>query len=291
MVTEQFEKLYLEMSEKMQSISSTLDTDPKNLSKHLNVVSDFLLQLDQLAKDFLNAHDEGFEIYFFKNIKPRFYSWRVYLIELFAILSNVPEDTDSTIKKYYLRELRFLQRYFEQNLFVYQYYLKGEDALDEDYFLRKNRTALHTFMDTIASDTNCTYQFSKFIAFERLRENILQRIRTLIFAQQKPAASLHGAGGRMLWTDDKVKLVELAYGIYFMKSINNGKADIADVVNWLEDTLHVDLGIVYRKFIDISRRKNKSYTVYLDGMRDSIYHHITDNNKYKPIDYLKGRKG
>jgi hypothetical protein len=84
------------------------------------------------------------------------------------------------------------------------------------------------------------------------------------------------------WSGDKVELVEIAYGIYYTRRINGGRAEISDIIGWLEDSLNVDLGQAYRMFLDIRRRKTVSYTKFLDEMRGAIEDHIEQSNGLRP---------
>ncbi len=45
------------------------------------------------------------------------------------------------------------------------------------------------------------------------------------------------------WTAQKIALVELGYSIYAACVLNNGKADIKEIMTYLEASFKVDLGI------------------------------------------------
>lgn len=234
--------------------------------------------------------DDEDEVYFFKYLKPRFYMLYIYEVELYNLISGVPVGTDEMVWNYYLSELSALKRFFSQHSFIYDYFAREEEGMDGSFFLRRNLNVLHPDVSAsgfpgISDDgftTNQDYNFSKFRALEKLRDFILGRIR-LVYVKPEPGFPLELALGKKLnWTGEKVELVELAYGIFLSKSINGGKLEIADVVSWLEQSLNVDLGVPYRKFISIGRRKNLSYTKYLDGMRIKIVDYISEKNSYVP---------
>lgn len=230
------------------------------------------------------------ELMFFKFIKPRFYMLYIYEVELFNLISGVPVGTDDMVKDYYLSELAFIKRFFLQHRFLYEYYQREEEAMDDNFFLRRN---LDVLMPDVAGagvigvfddgfSTNQDYNFAKFRALEKLQDYILERIR-LIYVRPEPVIpEVLLSRGKLKWTDEKIKLVELAYGIFLSGSLNNGKLEIADVVHWLEQSLSIDLGVAYRKFISIGRRKNLSYTKYLDEMRKKIEGYIEEKNSYVP---------
>lgn len=230
------------------------------------------------------VHEQGFmdenaEIDFFKHIKPGFYSLFIELIEKHNLNSGEPVGPLSETRSYYVNELLFIRRFFEQHAFRYQYFLLEEDCKDEEFFLRKNFNNINGLYPIMPDDSFCTQQdyiFAKFIALGKLQVHVSERINNLdllsraVLAEESPKVS------DLIWTGEKIDLVELAYGLYFMGSLNNGKVDLADIVSWLEKSLSVDLGYVYRKFLDISRRKTLSYTRFLDEMREWISRHILE---------------
>ncbi|MFD2285958.1 hypothetical protein GJU39_01330 [Pedobacter petrophilus] len=279
MLITQSEQIYLEMTAKLHEEKAKLITDVQRLSSSLTIVEGAVTHL-QSSLEKLGFANDAEEIQFFKVIKPKFYSWKIFIIEQYNVFSNVPVDTFERIRSYYTKEIDFLQRYFDQNQFLYQYYLSDECSLDNDYFLRRNRESIHALIFPGKFETKGDYIFAKFRAYELLREFLLVRIRLIYTDQDSSIFQFVTKSSKLTWTDDKVKLVELAYGIYFMGSLNDGKADISQVVDVLERTLNVDLGVAYRKFIDITRRKNKGYTIYLDGMRDAINNHITEKHRF-----------
>ena len=71
------------------------------------------------------------------------------------------------------------------------------------------------------------------------------------------------------WTDKKTAAVELIYAIHAAGSIVNGQIGIIELANLFVIVFHIDLGDVYRLFINMRERKN-SRTVYLDYMKEKI---------------------
>lgn len=58
----------------------------------------------------------------------------------------------------------------------------------------------------------------------------------------------------LIWTSEKIKLVQLIYPLYLSGYINNGKANIKDIKEAFEEMLSVDLSDCYRYYMDIKRR-------------------------------------
>ena len=273
MIITKSENLYLEMTAKLIEKGKQKLTDVSRLASSLEIIASHINRVSTLV-DTIGFSSPLEEIHFFRNIKPKFYSRRIFLVEQFNIISNIPEDTTTKILAYYKKEISFIRRYFNQNKLIYQYYLSNESALDEKYFLRNNRLSTFPALNFPESETNGDYFFAKFLAFEELRRFLIDRMRIVEDECNRLVMNKITSVSTQRWTDDKVNLVELAYGLYFMGSINNGNADILEIVALLEDSFKIELGGVYRSFVDISRRKTLSYTKYLDAMRNEISRHI-----------------
>jgi hypothetical protein len=285
MLLEFSETIYAELEDELEQIKGSMQKSVKKLSDSIFVVTGKMNVLRKFVSDHpFETQDE--EIHFFKHIKPRFYCWYVYLLEEHAVVSAEPNGPDQEVRDYYLRELSFIRRYFSQNEFLYQYYLNEETVKDDKYFLRENLIPLQLINGVLVIDpefsTNEDYAFAKFKAYELLQRFIINRIKLLYQAPDSMLLAELLTGKNRRWTGDKVNLIEIAYGIYYTGQMNDGKAEIGDIVSWLENSLQIDLGRAYRKFIDIRRRKTLSYTKYLDDMRESIHRKIEESNRYTP---------
>jgi len=279
------EELYVQLEDELESINGTLKSGFEKFSDSLFMINTHINQLKKLVSE-QQFRSETEEITFFKNIFPKFYSWMIYTAEEYSIISAVPVGTEQMLRDYYLQELAIVKRNFNQSQFTYQYFLQGETSLDEDYFLRKNFNPNHPGLTALFTEnktaTNQGYQFAKFRAGEMLQDFLINRIRLLYKTPDNVLLAELLTGTKRRWTGEKINLIELAYGIFYTGQMNDGKAEINDIVSWLEESLQVDLGRAYRKFVDIRRRKTLSYTKYLDEMRNAIHLKIDENDRYKP---------
>ena len=278
------DELYNQMEEQLGKVNNNIDSDISKLAESMHTVTTQLNSLKKFVKEngFLNDQEE---IKCFKIIYPKFYSWYIYLSEEFNITTNVPIGTEQMIRDYYLQEIALIKRYFNQNQFSYQYYLHDETALDEDYFLRKNFVPFRHGLVSIPSDdefsTNQGYPFARFKAYDMLQDFLIKRIRLLYHESIDPLMLQILNNEKRQWTGEKINLVEIAYGIYYTGQMNNGKADLKEIIGWLEFSLNVDLSQAYRMFLDIRRRKTTSYTKFLEQMAKSINHQIDESLNFK----------
>jgi len=278
------DELYNQLEQQLGRTNNNIDSNIAKLAESMHAVTTQLNLLRKFIKDngFVNEQEE---INCFKIIYPKFYSWYIYLSEEFNITTNVPIGTEQMIRDYYLQEIALIKRYFNQNQFSYQYYLHDETALDEDYFLRKNFVPFRHGLVSIPSDdefsTNQGYPFARFKAYDMLQDFLIKRIRLLYHESIDPLMLQILNNEKRQWTGEKINLVEIAYGIYYTGQMNNGKADLKEIIGWLEFSLNVDLSQAYRMFLDIRRRKTTSYTKFLEQMAKSINHQIDESLNFK----------
>ena len=277
--------MYGKLEDQLETINGSLSSGFEKFSDSLYAITNNINELKKIISEYQFENDRQ-EMAFFKNVFPQFYARLIYTSEEYNITSTIPEGTDQMIRDYYLQELAIVKRNFNHHQFAYQYFLQSESALDEDYFLRKNFRRYHLGLPLLVFDetteTNMGYQFAKFRAYEMLQTFLIKKLQALYQRPDNTVLTELLTGNNRRWTGEKINLIELAYGIFYTGQMNDGKAEINDIVAWLEESLHIELGRAYRKFIDIRRRKTVSYTKYLDEMRNAIVHKIDESNRYTP---------
>lgn len=273
------------MEEDLSVFADTGTTPVNRLSSSLNCVS---ISLDRL-KVYVDEHgfeSEAAEIEFFKIHKPRFYCWKIYLVEQYGIIANLPKGSSQMQRQYYLKELAILERTHNQHRQIWQYYSDRESYRDAEYFLRANYVPYlpgQDYHQAISGfTTNQDYLFARFRAAQMLQDFMVKKISRLEVSVAEDLAGKILSRRKRRWTGDKINLIEIAYGIYFTGQMNDGKADIKEIIAWLETSLHIDLSQAYRMFLDIRRRKTTSYSKYLESMCTAIAEHIEETYNYKP---------
>lgn len=273
------DKLLLQLNEDLELIEKS-EAEP--ISRMINTVSSVRSALNALkaltVKHPFTSTTE--EIHFFKHIKPKFYSKLIYYVEMYKIDSAKPHGTVEMLKDYYGKELTFVERFFRQNQFMYEYYRQRMVELDALYFVRgaEIKTILLPEIPDLEPEfsTRSDYLFSKFIAYELLQNYLLHELNKL-----NPSLTFLAEDKKNLpelkWTGDKVNLVEVIYGIYFTGQLNHGNADLSVIIKFMEKSLNIDLSRSYRDFIDIRNRKRSSPTRYIDEMRESIHKRVDDD--------------
>lgn len=254
----------------------------KRLTGIINAVR---LAVQDIKKQ-LNEHpleDQAEEITLFKYGKPKIVAKQIYALEMFTIESSKPIGDELLLKAFYEQELKFIRRLFDQHRFLYQYYLLDGAELDALYFVRRADVPASLLPDGPDLDPDFStagdYLFAKFIAYERLQEYLIGCLYhrkdeepTLTKPKRKP----------MNWTGDKSNLIEVAYGLYGTRQINEGNVTIAEIIEWLEESFQISLSRYYRRFSEIKMRKLISPSKYLDEMREAFLRYIEEGDAWKP---------
>lgn len=212
------------------------------------------------------------EISFFKSIKPHFLSRVIYFNEIYIIETKKPSGGERILKKYYRSELCKIKLFFDNNVEFYGYYRTQNSYLDDKYFTRKNldvKLSLDSFV--LESDsrfsTSHDYKVAQIIANDMLEVYLKDELQRLdrtnpdTFKVNTPKVKLS-------WTDNKSALIELIYAIHYQGSFNNGNADIKEISSYFEAIFNIDLGDVYRTFIELKNRNSR--TKYISRLNEIL---------------------
>ena len=227
--------------------------------------------------------EAGKEIDFFKNIKPKINAELIYELELYKLLMNQPAGTKELVYDYYLKQLKKTQEVFHEYAFQYQYFKSGNIELDNIFFSSHSRDEIIIAGEVADEDpefsTGMDIIFARFIALEKLQNFILAKIDNP--NQESGNASELSVVHSLIWTGESINLVEVAYGIWLTGQLNHGRATITEIMHWLEEHFDIKIGRAYRRWTEISQRKQVSTTKYLDQMVTQINKRVEDENDLK----------
>lgn len=233
---------------------------------------------------------EGFsgqaaEIEFFRSVKPRFYRHLVLAGERYSLESLRPARRGRGMQRFLQGQLDYVDRFFALHGFFYQYYRLGARELDGLYFVRGASVEGLVGAELPALDSGFStvgdYLFSKFMALEEFRGLVALEMAV-------PEAAGSGAvrskkGRELRWTGDSCNLIELVYGIFDCRQVNEGKVDLSDLMEVLGQCFQIDLSRYFRRFTEIKRRKSISKTRFLDEMARVVNKRIEDGDAYVPM--------
>lgn len=260
------------------TIYEKIDVDNWNIS--IEVVLDVVEFLQRSLEDmrtyivnhpFSNKEEE---IYFFKHIKPEVLSRLLYFTEIYNTEMRKPHGSIEVLKKYYNDRLDELTSYFESNLDFYQYYRSKATHLDSHYFVR-GHIDFKLCPNCVPYDRDPEFS----TCYDHKTAQILANDMLCIYLNKK----LHGVDKQVIiaksrsflpehpfrWTATKIAAVELGYAIYAAGILNNGQADIKEIMTFMEASFQIDLGDYYRTYITMKDRK-KDRTSFLNSLIKSL---------------------
>ncbi|WP_116769705.1 RteC domain-containing protein [Maribacter litoralis] len=214
------------------------------------------------------------EIYFFKHIKPQFFSKLIYYGRLFNIESKRPRGSNAAQIKYLKNQIEKLQIFFNDNLEFYNYYRRGANSLDEQYFVRGNRDlrlpleSFHFLIDVHFS-TCQDGTVANIMAYDMLIVYLQGEIDFLTISIDELKDKPMERPSKLFWTGSKTDLIELIYALHSSSSINSGTVDIKELAAHFEHFYNIDLGNYYHTFIEIRSRKTVR-TKFLDKLIEML---------------------
>ena len=112
-------------------IDDILELSENSINISVKIIEE--VRQDVIRKGFKK---EAEEIYFFKNIKPRFVFRLIYHISVYNLEANRPNGSIKIKRKYLQAELNKLKSFFDDNLDFYRYFRTSSTYLDHKYFVR-----------------------------------------------------------------------------------------------------------------------------------------------------------
>jgi hypothetical protein len=216
------------------------------------------------------------EIYFFKTVKPQFYSKYIFFINVYNFIIQKPPGGDEIVKDYITYELADVKRFFDHNQAFYQYYRSGSTQMDSVYFTRGGfdvQAELEDFEEDQLYSTSHDYKLSKIIANENYQDYLNLELQKLLQHEEQLTDNVLDLP--LMWTANKTDLVELIYALVALGVFNNGNCEIKGVVSFFQTVFQVDLGAYYHKYTDITRRK-KERAPFLDKLKLALLRRIDE---------------
>ena len=285
MIQELSEKMLKELKDGLKVVNDQDYLPHIAFREALFLISKAMNALQEYLKDHPFA-DAAAEINYYKYIFPLFQSLQIFHQEKYALIAAMPTGSLKALKKFYQDELNFQDRFSERYQFHHEYYKLGAVELDSIFFRFSSDQSSVLIPVFFASDSGITtamsYLFAKFRAYEMIRAEILVKLQVLggetvhAAVEQKPVLP------DVKWTGNQVNMVELIYGLYYTGMLNNGNAEIRDIVEMMEKVFSFKLTDATHTFIEIRRRKNVSPSKFLEQMAAAIQQRVEEDLEYKP---------
>ncbi|MDP4260981.1 MAG: RteC domain-containing protein [Bacteroidota bacterium] len=119
------------------------------------------------------------EVIFFKIMKPKFVSERLYCgLASHALLFKEDTNDPARLKKFLDNELLRLEKFITMHAGFYEYYKSGNTSKDNEWFTRKRRVQPGNLDDRVV--TLQDQQVSNLLALERYTAYIKEEMKTMV---------------------------------------------------------------------------------------------------------------
>lgn len=268
------------MTRIVNDILSQIENEMENKGVNEDITIDtalymveFIRPLFEKLRTFIAKYefqDKNEEILFFKHTKPIILSKLFYFNDIYVIELRKPSGGIDSIRDYYKERLVSITNFFNANLDFYQYYRSKASHLDKYYFLRgrENYKLCHerSMFDKDPLFATCyDHKVAKILAYDMLEIYLEQKMQSI--NKQVSIAKSHASlpDNPFRWTAPKVAAIELGYSIYAVAALNNGNADIKEIMTCMETFFKIDLGDYYRTYLSMRERK-RDRTPFLNSL-------------------------
>jgi len=277
----------LELLDKIKSEIQIIDLEEDTIfNKSIKIISRLEIDFNELKSHIseYSFNNETEEIQFFKETKPQISSQLLYYNGICKFENSRPIGSDTVQKEFTLKQLDLLKDYFDKNIDFYRYYRAHRTDLDKHYFLRC-QPDLEMYFDSFyfERDPKFSTGFDLKVATILANDMLSDYLNAELVKEDVPNAhqfdNTNTQKVKAKWTGSKVALIELIYAFHTSKCINNGKSDLKRMTSYVENLFGIDLGDVYRTFIEIRGRKG-SRVQCLDDLRKKLIARMdeVDNN-------------
>ena len=277
----------LELLDKIKSEIQIIDLEEDTIfNKSIKIISRLEIDFNELKSHIseYSFNNETEEIQFFKETKPQISSQLLYYNGICKFENSRPIGSDTVQKEFTLKQLDLLKDYFDKNIDFYRYYRAHRTDLDKHYFLR-SQPDLEMYFDSFyfERDPKFSTGFDLKVATILANDMLSNYLNAELVKEDVPNAhqfdNTNSQKVKAKWTGSKVALIELIYAFHTSKCINNGKSDLKKMTSFVENLFDIDLGDVYRTFIEIRGRKG-SRVQCLDDLRKKLIARMdeVDNN-------------
>ncbi|MEN6363366.1 MAG: RteC domain-containing protein [Bacteroidales bacterium] len=257
----------------IQIIDLEDDTTLNKSVKIIELLKTYFNELKEHISEY-TFNNETEEIQFFKKTKPQIFCMLIYYDNIYRLEINRPTGSELMQKAFTLKQFDDLKEYFDNNIDFYKYCRSQRTDLDKQYFLRyqpdvemyfdchyfERDRKFSTGFDLKVATILANDMLSNYLNAELVKEDLPNNHQFDNSNIQKVKAK---------WTGSKVALVELIYAFNTSKCINNGKSDLKRMTSYVENLFDIDLGDVYRTFIEIRNRKGNRVQC-LDDLRNKL---------------------
>ena len=275
-------KVYFEYLENLEKELNSIASKNKEIFEVSELSIDSTIRSLELVRERVKKESfktEEEEIYFFKEIKPKFISKLIYHSKVFYTERNKPFGRIIAERDYYMKELEKLEASIEKHESFFKYMRANSTFLDNRYFLR-GKFDIHLKLDSYyfetdpAFSTSHDFKAAKFISTNLLQEYIENKLNKL----EEEILLSKNEDPTLKWSESKASMVELIYALHAKGVFNNSNASLKEVADFFQQAFDVDLGNYHRSYLEIRQRKIER-TKFLDSLILSLNNRMDESDE------------
>ena len=271
-----FNQLTEKLEREISKISNSNQTEIQKCETQKVLIFEHYQELRKFTSSY-QFKSEQEEIEYFKHLKPQVLSELLYCNKATKMIHFSQIQCIEISKKHLNCELKKIANFYESHIDFVGYMNSEQTFSDETLFLRKNANLsvvpsyllLREDADQI---TNGGHLVVKLLLNTKLHKFIQNKLDG-----QSESKNSKTIKSDFLWTASKSALIEVIYALYYKGAINNGSAEIKQLVHGFESFFNIELGDPYRHFTNIKQRK-KTTATFLESLTDSLIQNMNEQD-------------
>ncbi len=271
------DKLYAEMYEALRLLSYESISELQKIKQSIVIVRSHLQQLNEFIKDYEFADKEE-EIRYFKQFRPMFSKELFYYTSLFDIEIYKPAADPQTVKDYYKDQITLLNSTLQKFHFLYQYYILGENHMDERLFIRDAEGVVEMPLFSAEIDNRVSNAYSIKLAELQAIEDLVAHLNgNMTLIERGPVGDSISTSKlpRVFWKGSKAQFYELVYALVDSESVTG---NLKQAMEWMAYCLNVKPGNFYG-YHQMMRIRKKNRAPFLDRLKTFFLIHMDDNDE------------
>lgn len=197
-----------------------------------------------------------------------------YYNNLFNIEAKKPITSQDAIKEYYRSHIVRFQTYFEENHFLYMYYITGKEYLDESIFIREPKQTPYISEYGLDIDERFANIYSIRIGEILAFTDLVSHLNGIIDSTEK-GFHIEGKKSKVFWKGTKAQFYELVYALVNVGVVTG---NIKDTMECLSYCLNIKIGNYYAVHQGMRIRK-KNRSPFLDLLKIFFLRHMDENDE------------
>lgn len=279
-MSESLVKVFSELENELAELRQQIVDDFEFSSSAMQLTEDYLAIIEEKLKAHIFSSKED-EIIYFKTYFPKIFKL-YYLHKSIAMIEKEKYLTCFTKSEellFYTKCIQRINNIYDDELLLLNESKALSNKKKKRLFLRKHYRWRRNNLSCALNENYITNSISIAIGKRESIPEVIQYIEHKIsvlneFIHQKDN-SKKDKKYNLRWTSSKVLLVELIYALYLSKTINDGRIELQELVEFFEDIFNIDLHNHNNVIQNIKARKSNK-TKFIDLLRDQLNAKLID---------------